>query len=141
MLSRLRRAARELVAPASSPAPSAASVAGEARVPEPLDEVFDAACPPGPILLIDRCPVCGEAAATPRVCRYNKFVTYPRVPDAASMEYDYALCHACGVVYATRRPTGERYDWLLEHFEETIGRAVLGEQRTGKITLSSYALT
>jgi SAM-dependent methyltransferase len=44
-------------------------------------------------------------------------------------------------VYATRRPGGERYDWLLEHFEETIGRTALGEQRSGKLTLSSYALT
>src|SRR6185295_14749122 len=78
--------------------------------------------------------------ATPKVCRYNKFVTYERIPDAASVLYDYALCHACGIVYATRRPSGERYDWLLEHFEETIGRTALGEQRSGKLTLSSYAL-
>jgi SAM-dependent methyltransferase len=85
--------------------------------------------------------VCGSAESTPHVCRYNKFITYERMPDAASPRYDFALCHGCGIVYATRRPSGARYDWLLEHFEETIGRTLPGEQRTGKLTLSSYALT
>jgi SAM-dependent methyltransferase len=85
--------------------------------------------------------VCGSPDATPHVCRYNKFITYERMPDAVSPVYDFSLCHQCGIVYATRRPSGARYDWLLEHFEETIGRTALGEQRSGKLTLSSYALT
>jgi len=75
------------------------------------------------------------------VCCYNKFITYERIPDAACMRYDFALCHDCGVVYATRRPTGARYAWLLERFEETIGRTAPGEQRPGKLALSSYPLT
>jgi SAM-dependent methyltransferase len=141
MLSRLRKAARELVAPSTAPARGIAAPAHAAlRAPEPVEETFDSACPPGPILHIDRCPVCGATEATP-VCRYNKFITYEQIPDAACIRYDYALCHECGIVYATRRPSGERYDWLLEHFEETIGRTALGEQRSGKLTLSSYALT
>src|SRR5438034_9655948 len=114
MLSRLRKAARELVGPSAAAArrveaPTPAAV----RAPEPVEESFDASCPAGPILHIDRCPVCGATDAT-QVCRYNKFITYEQVPDAACMRYDYALCHACGIVYATRRPSGERYDWLLE---------------------------
>ena len=141
MLSRLRKAARELVAPSAAPARRIATPAHAAlRAPEPVEETFDSACPPGPILHIDGCPVCGATEATP-VCRYNKFITYEQIPDAACMRYDYSLCHECGIVYATRRPSGERYDWLLEHFEETIGRTALGEQRSGKLTLSSYALT
>ena len=141
MLSRLRKAARELVAPSAAPARGTAAPAHAAlRAPEPVEETFDSACPPGPISHIDRCPVCGATEATP-VCRYNKFITYEQIPDAACIRYDYALCHECGIVYATRRPGGERYDWLLEHFEETIGRTALGEQRSGKLTLSSYALT
>ena len=36
---------------------------------------------------------------------------------------------------------GARYAWLLERFEETIGRTAPGEQRPGKLALSSYALT
>jgi SAM-dependent methyltransferase len=79
-------------------------------------------CPAETILVVDRCPVCESRDATRCVSRFNKFVTYKRVPDEASMRYDYALCHQCGVVYATRRPSGQRYDWLFEHFEETIGR-------------------
>jgi SAM-dependent methyltransferase len=142
MLSRFRRAARELIGPSSRPSrpqPPSADVAPAA--PAAVEELFDASCPPGPILRLDRCPVCGAEDATPGVCRYNKFITYERIPDAAAARYDFALCHQCGIVYATLRPSGARYDWLLEHFEETIGRAALGEQRSGKLTLSSYALT
>ena len=104
-------------------------------------EPADGVCPSEPILIVDRCPVCGSMDATAQVCRYNKFVTYERVPDEASMRYDYALCHECGVVYATQRPTGERYDWLFEHFEEAIGRAAPGEERPGKLALSPAKLT
>jgi SAM-dependent methyltransferase len=85
--------------------------------------------------------VCGATEATPCVCRYNKFITYERMPDAAAAVAEFALCHDCGIVYATRRPSGARYDWLLEHFEETIGRTALDDQRSGKLTLSSYVLT
>jgi SAM-dependent methyltransferase len=99
------------------------------------------ACPAGPILIVDRCPVCGSRDATAEVCRYNKFITYERVPDDACMRYDYALCHQCGVVYATQRPIGERYNWLFEHFEETIGRTAPGEERGGKLALSPAPLT
>jgi SAM-dependent methyltransferase len=105
-----------------------------------VEEAFGL-CPAGPILNVERCPVCGSADATQSVCRYNKFITYEQIPDPACAVSDFALCHACGVVYATRRPVGERYRWLLDHFEETIGRAEPGEQRSGKLTLSSYALT
>src|SRR5689334_13200186 len=127
MLTRLRRAARELVSPPATPAARARE--GDAprpTAPTPVAEIFDASCPPGPILQLVRCPVCGSPDATPHVCRYNKFITYERMPDAASPFYDFALCHRCGIVYATRRPGGARYDWLLEHFEETIGRTSLG---------------
>jgi SAM-dependent methyltransferase len=108
-----------------------------ATAAEPPDSV----CPAGPILIVDRCPVCGSMDATAQVCRYNKFITYERVPDEACMTYDYALCHECGVVYATKRPIGERYDWLFEHFDETIGRAAPGEERPGKVALGPGPLT
>ena len=142
MLTRIRRAARELVAPAAAPATRKRDrEPPRPTAPAPVEEVFDSSCPPGPILQLDRCPVCGSPDATPDVCRYNKFITFERMPDAASAIYDFSLCHQCGIVYATRRPIGARYDWLAEHFEETIGRTALGEQRSGKLTLSSYALT
>ena len=143
MLRRLRAAARELL----RPAPPEPQRDRGTRVPAPLppapapvEEQFDSSCPRQPILKLDSCPVCGSTEAT-RVGRYNKFVLYERIPDTAATIYDHSLCHDCGVVYATARPAGERYDWLLEHFEETIGRTGLGDQRAGKLTLSSYALT
>jgi SAM-dependent methyltransferase len=141
MLSRLRRGARQLLT--SSPPPSRPSSPSPLILPEGLDPVQETlgVCPPGPILYVDRCLVCGSPDATRNVCRYNKFITYEHIPDAACVFSDFALCHACGVVYATRRPVGERYDWLLDHFEETIGRTPMGERRSGKLTLSSYALT
>lgn len=98
------------------------------------------ACPHNPILKLDRCPVCGMEEST-RVGRYNKFILQERIPDLRCTIYNYSMCHGCGVVYAASRPSGERYAWLLEHFEESIGRADFGERREGKLTLSSYALT
>ena len=142
MLSRLRRGARQLLASSPPrPRPTSSSHLVLPQVTHQVQETFDPLCPPGPILGIERCPVCGSPDATKHVCRYNKFITYERIPDAACAFYDFALCHACGVVYATHRPVGERYDWLLDHFEETIGRTGLGEQRSGKLALSSSALT
>ena len=143
MLRRLRSAARELLRPAP---PQSQRDRGTRVPPLPppvpalVEDVFESGCPRDPILKLDSCPVCGSTDAT-RVGRYNKFVLYERIPDTAATIYNYALCNDCGVVYATARPAGKRYDWLLEHFEETIGRTGLGDQRGGKVTLSSYALT
>jgi SAM-dependent methyltransferase len=143
MLTRLRSAARDLLRPAL-PVPQRTRGTDEAESSTPplasVEEPFDSSCPHDPILKLDRCPVCGSAEAT-RVGRYNKIVLYERIPDTASTIYNYSLCHDCGMVYATSRPAGERYAWLLEHFEETIGRTGLGDTRSGKLTLSSYALT
>lgn len=109
--------------------------------PVPESSWVDAAsdCPQKPIERLAACPVCGETART-AVCHYNKMITMATVPDADAATYDYALCHRCGVVYATRRPTGARFAWLLEHFEESLGRAQMGVRRGGKLTLSSYEL-
>lgn len=43
-------------------------------------------------------------------------------PASASVRYDYAVCHACGVLYASRRPNGSRYRFLLEHFGEVTAK-------------------
>ena len=109
MLSRLRRAGRELLGPSSPrsrPAPASTPVLPQP--PTPVPETFDSSCPPGPILKLDCCPVCGSADATPHVCRYNKFITYERMPDAAAPRYEFALCHACGIDDCPDRlsPTG-----------------------------------
>ena len=104
MLSRLRRGARQLLASTPArPRPSSPSPLVLPQVSDLVQEAFGP-CPAGPILYVDRCPVCGSPDATQNVCRYNKFITYEHIPDAACAVSDFALCHACGVVYATRRP-------------------------------------
>lgn len=104
------------------------------------DGSSDSLCPARPILTLEQCPVCGSADST-RVSKYNRFALFDRIPDAASAIYNYSLCHACGVVYAARRPAGERYRWLLERFEETLGRVEVGAPRAGKLAISSSSLT
>jgi hypothetical protein len=103
------------------------------------DEDTPSGCPLDAIVTLAACPVCGHADRT-LVCEFNKFVLMTRPPDEAACRYDYALCHGCGVVYASRRPIGERYQWLFTHFEETIGRADTGLRSVRKLTLSAFTL-
>ena len=92
-------------------------------------------------LTLDACPVCGGAERTP-VNPWNKFILIPKAPDQTSAQYNYAVCHSCGVLYATRRPTGSRYHFLLEHFGEVVAKK--GSRGTGEITnrlLNPYPLS
>ena len=75
------------------------------------------------------CSVCGHPAFTP-VCEFNRFVLSETAPDEQAIRADYVLCHRCGVVFARRRPVGARFRFLVEHFEETIGRATTAEGGT-----------
>jgi SAM-dependent methyltransferase len=79
--------------------------------------------PPDPRewLTLDACPACGHADRT-IVNPFNKLVLLETAPDATAARYDYAICHACGLGYATRRPFGGRYRHLLEHFGEVTGK-------------------
>lgn len=97
-------------------------------------------CPREDILVLDACSLCGGAERT-LVGEFNRFVHFARPPDEESLRADYCLCHGCGCVYASRRPAGPRYRWLLEHFEETLHRVEVGQKRGGKIALSSSALS
>ena len=72
-------------------------------------------------LTLDRCPACGHDTRT-IVNPFNKLVMLKTAPDATSARYDYAICHACGLGYATRRPFGGRYRHLLENFGEVTGK-------------------
>jgi len=46
----------------------------------------------------------------------------PESADADARRYDFAVCHQCGVLFASRRPVGERYRYLLDHFIEASGK-------------------
>lgn len=72
-------------------------------------------------LRLDRCPGCGTLERT-IVCEWNKSILLERDIFADSPLYNYALCHGCGIVYATCRPVGAGYRALMNDFSETIGR-------------------
>lgn len=72
-------------------------------------------------LELAECPGCGTADRTV-VCEWNKAILLERDLPADVMRYDYALCHGCGIVYATRRPIGRAYRTMMDEFPETIGR-------------------
>jgi SAM-dependent methyltransferase len=97
------------------------------------------AIPADRIIELTACSACGHNTFTP-VCEYNRFFLSETAPDAAAMRADYALCHRCGVAFARRRPVGERFRFLVEHFEETIGRVPADESRGTKL-LGSRRLT
>jgi 2-polyprenyl-3-methyl-5-hydroxy-6-metoxy-1,4-benzoquinol methylase len=97
-------------------------------------------CPSDIILELDRCPVCNTRDYT-RVGEFNRFVHFTRPPDESSMRADYSICHGCGVLFAARRPAGRRYAWLLEHFEESLGRSTVWRAGKGKLTISSARLS
>jgi SAM-dependent methyltransferase len=73
-------------------------------------------------LSLDTCPFCGHEERT-LVVEWNKLIMLAKAPDQQSARYNYSCCHRCGVVYATRRPVGQRFRFLLEHFGEVTGKA------------------
>jgi SAM-dependent methyltransferase len=67
------------------------------------------------------CPACRCADRT-IVCEWNKLVLLDTAPDEQAARYDYAVCHGCGILYATHRPVGSRYRYLVDHFEDVIDK-------------------
>ena len=136
---RLRLAARVLLAdtPFFPARPTRSAVADEDG--EDASAEVTTAVPAGPILDISACTMCGGEERT-LVSEFNRFLLSDEPPDAAALRYDYSLCHACGAVYATKRPAGERYRWLFHHFEETLGR-IPWANAIGKLTLSTFELS
>lgn len=122
-LGRLSRA-RLVTADADEPRLAARSVPLTIDEPQRL-EWESVGTPPDPAgrewLNLDACPACGHADRT-IVNPFNKLVMLKTAPDATAARYDYAICHACGLGYATRRPFGGRYRHLLENFGEVTGK-------------------
>jgi hypothetical protein len=100
--------------------------------------------PAGPVLpdiaLVARCGVCGSSERT-IVLEFNRFAMLDTAPDEPSRQYDYAVCHGCGVLYASRRPVGARYRALLEGFQETLGRVQRGMPHDRHPMLYPYPLS
>ena len=88
------------------------TIGGDEPLPDPEGRLW---------LHLDACPACGGTDRTV-VNEWNKLLLLPKAPDAAAVRYDYAICHACGLLFATRRPFGARYDYMLRHFGEVTGK-------------------
>lgn len=73
------------------------------------------------MVTISVCPACGGAERTD-VSPYNGLVLLRSHHGEPVARYDYALCHRCGLVYATSRPTGTAFVDLLERFDDNLGR-------------------
>lgn len=67
------------------------------------------------------CMICGEAERT-IVCEYNRLIFIESMLQHDLARYDYALCHGCGIVYATRRPQNGEYEFIYENFNEFLLR-------------------
>lgn len=94
-----------------------------ARLPFEVTVSMTTPLPPagGEWLELPHCQGCGIAERTV-VCEWNKSILADEVPYDDSPIANYALCHGCGIVYATRRPVGERHRALMDDFPTTIGR-------------------
>jgi hypothetical protein len=70
---------------------------------------------------IDACTVCAEQKRTV-ISEYNRFIFMDSMWQSDLARFSYALCHGCGLVYATRRPDRKEYDYLYENFGEFLMR-------------------
>ena len=115
-----------------------------ARIPQhahelqpPSEPQTGQAIPTDRIVELRACSVCGHDALT-GVCEFNRFLLSETAPDADAIRADYALCHRCGVVFARRRPGGERFRFLVEHFEES-NRSCAGQRAARHQGASAHA--
>ncbi|MEQ1908690.1 MAG: class I SAM-dependent methyltransferase [Vicinamibacterales bacterium] len=106
------------------------SVGQGARHPDPEGKEW---------LCLDVCPMCGHGERT-LALEWNKLIMMAKAPDQQSDRYDYSVCHACGLVYAARRPMGRRLRFLLEHFGEVTNKAGGSAEITNPL-LNPYALS
>jgi hypothetical protein len=65
--------------------------------------------------------VCGEVERT-IVAEYNRLIFIESMRQSDLARFDYALCHGCGLVYATRRPDRAEYEFLYQRFNEFLNR-------------------
>jgi hypothetical protein len=71
--------------------------------------------------VVPACMVCGERERTV-VAEYNRLIFIESMWQSDLARFDYALCHGCGLVYATRRPERNEYEFLYDNFNEFLSR-------------------
>src|SRR4029450_6991369 len=70
---------------------------------------------------VDACMVCGEVERT-IVAEYNRLIFIESMRQSDLARFNYALCHGCGLVSATRRPDRAEYEFLYRNFNEFLVR-------------------
>lgn len=66
---------------------------------------------------VSSCLVCNSVKRT-IVAEYNRLIAIESLCGSDLARSDYALCHGCGLVYATLRPDRAEYDYMYENFNE-----------------------
>ena len=84
---------------------------------------------------VDTCPACQMSERT-IVMKHNGLVLLDYMRHSPLCRYDYALCHCCGLVYASKRPEGEELDFLYSRFDEFLGRT---QRRAGALSPAEEA--
>ena len=84
---------------------------------------------------VDTCPACQMSERT-IVMEHNGLVLLDYMRHSPLCRYDYALCHCCGLVYASKRPEGEELDFLYSRFDEFLGRT---QRRAGALSPAEEA--
>ena len=118
------------VEPAEAAAPPWESVGGGIVHPDPEGREWS---------VLERCPVCGHDDHT-LVNPWNKLLLLEKAPDGDSARYDFCVCHACGMLFARRRPVGTRHRFLLEHFGEITAKVGGGREIRNRV-LNPYPLS
>ncbi len=111
------------------------------RIPfevEPSTMAMPARPADGEWLELSHCQGCGTADRS-IVCEWNQSILADEPPHDDSTISNYALCHGCGIVYATRRPIGERHRALMDDFPTTIGRDA--EAAAASVVLNPFPLS
>src|SRR5258706_9872055 len=76
---------------------------------------------PSEWISVSACGACGSSERTV-VCAWNKLALLESSPDERAWRYDFAVCHGCGLMYATEPPVGRRYRYLPDHFEDVVDK-------------------
>jgi SAM-dependent methyltransferase len=88
------------------------------------------------------CFGCGSTAWS-EVFEYNGLVLLDYMQESPLARPHYAICHVCGMVFATQRPAGDGLAFLYSRFDEFLGRteetleAAVGDDAAAERRLSA----
>lgn len=87
---------------------------------------------------LECCPVCDHADGT-LVCKFNNLILHDQHRSSDLARANYVMCHVCGLVYATHRPSSEEFRSLLVRFKDLLGKEGGDDSYDGKWTAADVA--